>query len=469
MASLSLSTISQASSYGPDGNGIYSGFTLKDMVYTHVLVSFSATNQHDKPMKEVIAGLADFFNRTPFNVSIAETAAAIGSDNPRRVADLINAGFRGEDFARSVTAACAAAGPLLPHEQGTNSMTTVFSVMAVLATLAVGLRIWSREVLIMRLMTHDWFMIAGYFFALSYGIIAVIHASILLPAITLWDMTWSSYAQVQSYQTIMSIIYPLPIFFVKASLLLFYLRLCPSYPSETRSVFRTSIFVTFFFLLSTTVTNFFVILLQCDRFAFWEEETTTYCKLDSKTAQIAIGGIGVVTDILLWLMPLPVVWKLQLGKREKFLAVLTFGLGAVACIVSAFRLRAIQLYGYVSDGKVLSVNVNVLTVLELNLAIICASAPAIRALIIHYAPRILNGYSQAARKLSGATLRGEEKSADLDEEEERSTYTIQVGINVRGGPGDYPRSPGGGRMMGGDAEDVEKKSPGTGRSMRRLA
>lgn len=61
-------------------------------------------------------------------------------------------------------------------------------------------------------------------------------------------------------------------------------------------------------------------------------------------------------------MPLPLVWKLDLGMREKFLAVLTFGLGAVACVVSAFRLRAIQLYNYNVDGKQMSVHVSMLAV-----------------------------------------------------------------------------------------------------------
>ncbi|KAF3917572.1 hypothetical protein AA313_de0203384 [Arthrobotrys entomopaga] len=354
---------------------------------------------------------------------------------------------------RHALSAAAAAQPMLPHETGKNCVTTAFAIMAVFATLAVGLRIWSREVLMMKLMIHDWFMIIGYFLSLVYGIVSVIHAAELMPAVTVWDLSWNTYAEVQKYQTILSVLYPIPLFLIKCSLLLFYLQLCPSYPSERRSVFRTAIFGTFFFILSTAITNLFVILLQCDRIDYWTEELETRCNLNPKISQIILGAIGVITDILMWLMPLPMVWKLKLGRREKFLAAITFGLGAVVCVVSAFRLNAIQQYGYVTDGRVLTSSVNLLTIIELNLAIICASAPAIRALILHYIPRVLTAYSQR----NGKTPSKESKNKD---DEERTTYTIQVGINIVGrGDREYPTTPGGTRELGGSAEGSPERSP----------
>ncbi|KAF3159696.1 hypothetical protein TWF106_008779 [Orbilia oligospora] len=478
MASLTFATTNEDMAFGQNGIGVFGGFTMKEIIFTHVLIAFTANKKHDQPMSQVIVSLAEYLDRTPANISnhLPEVAIAMGADSPRRVQDVILRGWWPEEFARGVTYASANAQPLLEHQKGTSAMTTVFALMTAFATLTLILRIWSREILVMRLMMHDWFMVLGFILSLTYGIISLLHASLLQPAVALWDMSWNTYSQAHMYQTVLSLVYPLPLFFIKTSLLLFYLRLCPSCPSEIRSVFRTSIFVTFFFILTTCVTNFFVILLQCDQLAYWEAEATIMCKLDSKMAQIALGGVSVVTDILLWLMPLPVVWQLDLGKREKVLAVVTFGIAAIACVVSAFRLRAIQMYGYVTDGKLLSVNVSILTVVELNLAIICSSAPAIRALIIHYAPRLLNVYSQSTRRVrrpSDKDIKQLELSNSSEEEDDGSTtYTISVGINVR--QGDYPMSPGGGAVtLGGGGlrpGDVEKGSPvGSVRSMRRLA
>ncbi|KAK6503730.1 hypothetical protein TWF481_008734 [Arthrobotrys musiformis] len=474
MASLTFSTTNEDMAFGSNGIGGFGGFTMKEIVFTHVLLAFTANKKHDEKMSDVIVSVAKYLEQTPVNgSSVAELAEAMGASTARRVQEVMIRGWAPEPFAREVTYASANAQLILDHEKGTSAMPTIFGIMTAFATLTLILRIWSREILVMRLMLHDWFMVIGFILSLAYGIISLLHAHLLLPAVAVWDMSWNTYAQAQMYQTILSLIYPVPLFFIKSSLLLFYLRLCPSCPSEIRSVFRTSIFCTFFFILATCVTNFFVILLQCDELAYWEAEATMVCKLDSKMAQMALGGVSVVTDILLWLMPLPVVWQLDLGKREKVLAVITFGIAAVACVVSAFRLRAIQMYGYVTDGKILSVNVSILTVIELNLAIICSSAPAIRALIIHYAPRLLNVYSQSTRRIRRPTVKDikqMELSNSSDEDEDGSTYTISVGVSVR--HGEYPMSPGGGAVtMGGDGVrpgDVEKGSASV-RSARRLA
>ncbi|KAK6331450.1 hypothetical protein TWF730_004532 [Orbilia blumenaviensis] len=474
MASLSFATTNEDLAFSNSGVGVFGGFPLSHIIYTHVMLAFAANKRHDEKMSNIIISVADFFAQSPANISsqLPELAQAMGTDSPRHIFELAGRGWV-EDFARAVTYASADAQPILDHQKGTSAMTTVFAIMTAFATLTLILRIWSREVLVLKLMLHDWFMVAGFLLSLTYGIISVLHSSLLLPAVAVWDMSWNTYAHAHMYQTIMSLIYPIPLFFIKTSLLLFYMRLCPSCPSEIRSVFRTSIFVTFFFILSTCVTNVFVIILQCDQLAYWEADTTVYCKLDSKMAQIVLGAVNVLTDLLIWLMPLPIVWRLDLGKREKILAVITFGIAAVACVVSAFRIRAIHLYGYVTDGKLLSGNVNILTVVELNLAIICSSAPAIRALILHYAPRLLNVYSQSTRRVRQPTtkeIKQMELSNSSDEDDDASTYIIQVGINVR--HGEYPMSPGGGAVtMGGDGVRVEDvgNMKGSNRSVRRLA
>ncbi|KAF3928773.1 hypothetical protein ABW21_db0203241 [Orbilia brochopaga] len=479
MASLAFATTSQAMNFREDGSGIFGGFSLTDVIWTHVYLGFTAATSHDKPMSAVVASFASFLSTYQGNLTAPQVAEALGAENVRRVQDLTLGGYFPDTFARAVTLASADALPALEHSRGMEGMATLVGVMAAIAVVTVALRVWSREVLVSRLMIDDWFMIVGALLTAAYGVIAVVHSNLLQPAVAVWDMSWNTYSQTQMYQTTLSLIYPAPLFFIKTSLLLFYLRLCPSYPSEARSVFRTSIFATFFFILTTSVVNFFIVFLQCDRVAYWEEEVTTGCRLDARMVQVALGAVGVVTDLILWLMPLPLVWRLDLSKREKFLAIITFGLGALVCVVSAFRLRAIQMFGYLRDGKQLSTSVSVLSVIELNLAIICSSAPAIRALIIHYAPRILNVYSPTRTRPHSSAIKelksnktASMASTTVDEEADSdSTYTISVGLNVHTGD-EYPVSPGGGVSMvhGGQGMGPgEKKAFGTLGGMRRLA
>ncbi|KAF3929777.1 hypothetical protein ABW19_dt0206240 [Dactylella cylindrospora] len=420
MASLTLATTNEASNFAEDGTGFFeNGFTLLDFCYSHVFLAFTAVAQRSKPMSEVLLSYADFLASNPGNLTDLEIQKALGAPNVRRVRDMFYNGFGDLDFMRDAVESAALSIDDLPHAKGDSGMPTVFWVMTAFATVSIMLRIWSRQLVVMRILTHDWIMVVGFLITLAYDIICLLHAQLLAPNMAIWDISWNTYAKAQAYQTILSLVYPIPLFFIKTSLLLFYLPLCPSYASEFRSVMRTCIFVTFFFILATTVTNFFVILFQCERIAFWDEEVTTYCKFDVRLAQVVMGAFGVVTDIVVWLMPLPLIWRLDLGKREKALAVLTFGLGAAACVVSGFRLRAIMLYNYVVDGKFESVNVNILTVIELNLAIICSSAPAIRALIIHFSPRIINAYS--------ISTAGFTKSSNQAENYDERTLSTQHG------------------------------------------
>ena len=64
------------------------------------------------------------------------------------------------------------------------------------------------------------------------------------------------------------------------------------------------------------------------------------------TVLMAVGGVGIFTDVVIWLIPIPMVWQLQLNTRERVLAVCTFGVGLVACVGSVMRLVAIRRFLY---------------------------------------------------------------------------------------------------------------------------
>jgi hypothetical protein len=52
---------------------------------------------------------------------------------------------------------------------------------------------------------------------------------------------------------------------------------------------------------------------------------------------LASGIINTVTDFIVVILPVPVVWKLQLGRREQLVLVLLFGAGFIVSIVGGIR------------------------------------------------------------------------------------------------------------------------------------
>lgn len=128
-------------------------------------------------------------------------------------------------------------------------------------------------------------------------------------------------------------VYPMVVLSIKLALLLFYYQL-----SNWR-FHRIAVWVTAFISVGNAVSGFFALLFQCDKVNFWDSEfdMTLDCKVDNHAVILATGIINIVTDALIWIIPMPLVWKLQLYPRERILAIFTFGLGGMYVLFPSSR------------------------------------------------------------------------------------------------------------------------------------
>jgi hypothetical protein len=58
----------------------------------------------------------------------------------------------------------------------------------------------------------------------------------------------------------------------------------------------------------------------------WDHTVKGHC-IDYGVATIANGVINIVLDVVMLIYPLPMVWKLQMSRRNKILVSLTFAAG----------------------------------------------------------------------------------------------------------------------------------------------
>lgn len=104
-------------------------------------------------------------------------------------------------------------------------------------------------------------------------------------------------------------------FIVKLSLFLLYLRVF----ALVRHI-RTAIFVGIVFHLILSTTSFVLEFVFCyprRGQSFLMSFTAPRCAKDAATLGIAQGVGVIIGDFYLLLMPMPVVWKLQLSLRKK--------------------------------------------------------------------------------------------------------------------------------------------------------
>jgi hypothetical protein len=131
-------------------------------------------------------------------------------------------------------------------------------------------------------------------------------------------------------------------------------------------------------------------------------------------------GFNIFTDLLVALLPVRVIWTLQIALRQKvaLLAILT--IGWFVCVVSILRLHAlIGLLTHVDDNTYYSAPAAYWSSIEMNLAIVCASLPALKPLV----SKIVPGFS-STRESSGRYGNGH-SNGTLGGSKHRSTLGVR--------------------------------------------
>jgi hypothetical protein len=86
--------------------------------------------------------------------------------------------------------------------------------------------------------------------------------------------------------------------------------------------------------------------------AYWgaTQGITGVC-MDRNALTFAIAGVNILTDIILVVVPLPMLWKLQIPRRQKIILCCVFGVGSVACVTSVVRLHSLYMIGIAPQSQ----------------------------------------------------------------------------------------------------------------------
>ncbi|KAK6497156.1 hypothetical protein TWF506_004631 [Arthrobotrys conoides] len=345
-------------------------------------LGFLARNFYDSKTIDVVSAFSTFFNTTP-NATDSELLSFSGA-RPNDLNILLEM-LGDRDLLRDSILWLDAIAEYLPRTPGgAHLLIPVFTVFTVLTSIVLALRLWSRQTIAGGVRGYDWIMVFGYFMTLVYGSSALYHSININTASQFWSYSWNEIALQQMFYIYLDILYPIAALIIKSSLLLFY------YSIFTNRYLRWSVWATFGFTLATTITIILYSIFKCHPVNYWSEWYTSTCDPHQKIPYLVTGSLLIFSDVVIWVLPLPMVMKLQLYRRERIAAVFTFSLGIFACIASIFRLQAVYKFFLTSAGTGRTPVINTWTIVELNLAIICASAPALRALCIRHAPKLLS-------------------------------------------------------------------------------
>jgi hypothetical protein len=167
---------------------------------------------------------------------------------------------------------------------------------------------------------------------------------------------------------------------VKCCILLLYLRLFQVVRWFRLSCWALLALVGMYCTASITVTVF-----QCRPIIRAFDKDTPGTCIDTAKFWFANAGFSIATDVLILLLPMPLVWKLEVPAAQKVALVAVFAVGIFAVITSCLRVTTLDLFATSPDNTYNIANV-MWTIVEPNVAVVCSCLPILRPFVVRLIP-----------------------------------------------------------------------------------
>ncbi|POS68616.1 hypothetical protein DHEL01_v212990 [Diaporthe helianthi] len=177
---------------------------------------------------------------------------------------------------------------------------------------------------------------------------------------------------------ISEIMYMVVLGLTKIAMLLLYLKVFPGQTS--RRVCFVMIGLCLAYIPATALATFFHCTPVSYNWTNWTGETEGSC-FSFNTFAWAQSSINIVLDLIIISLPMPQLWKLNMGRKKRIQIVLMFSVGLFITIVSVVRLTALVNFATTTNATYDNVPTAYWSVLEIFVSIICCCMPAVRSLL----------------------------------------------------------------------------------------
>ncbi|KAG9257508.1 CFEM domain-containing protein [Emericellopsis atlantica] len=174
----------------------------------------------------------------------------------------------------------------------------------------------------------------------------------------------------------------------KVSMIFFYLRVFPN------RGFRYAAFATMAFVIIPTVVLIFAQIFQCSPIHYvwdgWVDGSQADHCININALAYTAASFSIAQELVLLVLPLPLLIGLNMGLKQKAGIILMFSLGVFVVITSCVRLRYIVSFGHTVNPSWDLTDPLIWSGIEVSVSIIIACLPAIRVLIIRVIPGLLS-------------------------------------------------------------------------------
>ncbi|MCJ1385515.1 hypothetical protein MMC17_008638 [Xylographa soralifera] len=282
-------------------------------------------------------------------------------------------------------------------------------VFMLLSTLCVFARIWARRLRKSGLAFDDWMTIVALLFTWSVNILSIVAVTNGGAGQGAEYVTDSELIVTGKLFAVYPVLWGFAVATVKVAILLLYL-----------SVFRAvrAFKIATYFMMGVSIAYGAMVVIVgltiCHPISYqWNPIGEGYCG-NKILFYVIISSIYVVIDTSIFLLPLPMLWSLQMPTSRKIGLTILFSVGLVACVTTIIRIFAVEGLDMNNIGYTSSFDW-IWCVIELNISLIVACLPILQPVwsrLGEYLSHISSRRSQSHSWYSGST-RIRDKKAPL--------------------------------------------------------
>ncbi|KAM0602730.1 hypothetical protein ACHAP1_007343 [Verticillium nonalfalfae] len=173
----------------------------------------------------------------------------------------------------------------------------------------------------------------------------------------------------------------------KLSILCFFLRIFPN------RVFRIITYSVMIFIGMSTTVFVFLQIFQCSPIEYnwlgWKGTFGSFRCLNVNTLVYTAAGFSIAQDVIILVLPLPLLFGLNMSWRSKMGIMVMFSLGIFILITSCIRLQYIVHFARSTNPTWDYTDTLIWTGLEVSVSMLVTSLPAIRMLVNRVIPDVL--------------------------------------------------------------------------------
>ncbi|OAA72332.1 hypothetical protein ISF_01405 [Cordyceps fumosorosea ARSEF 2679] len=204
-----------------------------------------------------------------------------------------------------------------------------------------------------------------------------------------WGLDLPTLVAFRRYFVVVQVCYVVLMFLLKTTCALFFLDIF--FGRRIRAVIWGTVIVH----VAITTVCVIVIIFQCvpihyqwDKFYHINDDAVTGICININAVAWVNSTFSVASDLWLLAIPLTQLHKLNLHWKKKAGAALMFMTGATVTVVSCLRLASVQYYASTSNPTWDQFDIMYWSTVEIEVGFICSTLPAVRLLLVRFAPRV---------------------------------------------------------------------------------